>query len=227
VSAFRTPSAQDYTKRPHGCLNEQRRFATRVQRFCKNVLDYFLAALLFPILSPVLLICAIAIRLDSKGPIIYCQRRVGEHGRLFTIYKLRTMVVGAERKGLEIRHGDPRITRVGHILRLTSLDELPQLLNILKGEMSLIGPRPLLPGTLRPDETLRQSVKPGMASYQDLFGRQTLDWETRIKLDLWYVRNWSLWLDVKITVSIIPIVLSCRNVYDDSGGSRPRFKAED
>jgi lipopolysaccharide/colanic/teichoic acid biosynthesis glycosyltransferase/glycosyltransferase involved in cell wall biosynthesis len=197
-----------------------------VSMFMKAMLDYVSAALGLLLLLPFFLIVAAAIKLDTPGPIFYRQTREGRYGRTFRIFKFRTMQAGAERLGLEVSKDDERITRVGRILRLTSFDELPQLINILKGEMSLVGPRPLLPGTTHAEEMDRLAMKPGITSYPALFGRHALEWEERMPIDLQYVYQWSLKLDITILFRTIPIVLSAANVYDPSGKSRLRPPAK-
>lgn len=193
-----------------------------MSRIAKEIIDRALSLLAIGVLSPLFLVIAVAVKLDSRGPVFFTQIREGWRGAPFTIYKFRTMIAGAERMGLDIERSDPRITRVGKWLRMTSIDELPQLLNVLLGQMSFVGPRPLLPGTTRPHEARRQNVKPGLTSYPVLFGRHKLDWEERMPLDLWYVDHWSLRLDIYIVLRTIPVVLSGHGVYDNDGGSRSR-----
>lgn len=197
----------------------------RVELLLKRILDYMLAVPAIVALAPLFLMIGIAIKVDSAGPVLFKQTREGKGRRPFRIIKFRTMQVDAERFGLEIRKDDERITRVGRVLRKTSLDELPQLLNVLRGEMSLVGPRPLLPGTTRDEEERRLWLRPGITSYPALFGRHALDWEDRMPLDLWYIDHWSLRLDLMILVRTIPIVLSAENIYDAKGGSHFRSKS--
>ena len=153
--------------------------------------------------SPVLAAAAVAIKLEDGGPVLYRQRRVGKDGEEFDLLKLRTMIVGAERQGAgwAVDEGDPRITRVGRVLRRLSLDELPQLWNVLVGEMSLIGPRPTLAYQVErytPRQRRRLEVKPGITGWAQVHGRARLPWDERIELDVWYVENRSPWLDLKI-----------------------------
>ena len=167
----------------------------------KRLLDRAAALLLLALTSPLLVVACVAIRLESSGSPIYRQRRVGKDGAPFDLYKLRTMVSGAEEMGagLAVDEGDPRITRVGMFLRRFSLDELPNLLNVLRGEMSLVGPRPTVQEQVA-QYTERQrgrlSVEPGITGWAQIKGRAALPWHERIELDLWYVENWSLRLDL-------------------------------
>src|SRR5438034_1949265 len=153
--------------------------------------------------SPVLAAAALAIKLEDGGPILYRQRRVGYQGSDFDLLKLRTMVVGAERQGagFAVNRGDPRITRAGRILRRLSLDELPQLWNVIRGDMSLIGPRPTLRYQVErytPRQLRRLDVKPGITGWAQVHGRAQLPWEERIELDVWYVEHRSPLVDVRI-----------------------------
>jgi lipopolysaccharide/colanic/teichoic acid biosynthesis glycosyltransferase len=168
-----------------------------------RALDLAGASLGLVLASPFLAAAAIAIKLDGGGPVLYRQQRVGKDGREFELVKLRTMVVGAERQGAgwAVDHGDPRITRVGSVLRRVSLDELPQLWNVVRGEMSLIGPRPTLAYQVEqytPHQRRRLDVRPGITGWAQVQGRASLPWEERIELDVWYVEHRSPSLDLKI-----------------------------
>jgi lipopolysaccharide/colanic/teichoic acid biosynthesis glycosyltransferase len=168
-----------------------------------RALDVAGASLGLVLASPFLAAAAIAIKLDGGGPVLYRQQRVGRDGREFELLKLRTMVVGAERKGAgwAVDHGDPRITRVGSVLRRVSLDEVPQLWNVVRGEMSLIGPRPTLAYQVEqytPHQRRRLDVRPGITGWAQVQGRASLPWEERIELDVWYVEHRSPLLDLKI-----------------------------
>ena len=168
-----------------------------------RALDVVGASLGLVLASPLLAAAAIAIRLDGGGPVLYRQQRVGKDGREFELVKLRTMVVGAERQGAgwAVDHGDPRITRVGSLLRRISLDEVPQLWNVVRGEMSLIGPRPTLAYQVEqytPHQRRRLDVRPGITGWAQVQGRASLPWEERIELDVWYVDHRSPWLDLRI-----------------------------
>jgi lipopolysaccharide/colanic/teichoic acid biosynthesis glycosyltransferase len=170
-----------------------------------RALDVAGASLGLVLASPFLAAAAIAIKLDGGGPVLYRQQRVGKDGREFELVKLRTMVVGAERQGAgwAVDHGDPRITRVGSVLRRVSLDEVPQLWNVVRGEMSLIGPRPTLAYQVEqytPHQRRRLDVRPGITGWAQVQGRASLPWEERIELDVWYVEHRSPSLDLKILV---------------------------
>jgi lipopolysaccharide/colanic/teichoic acid biosynthesis glycosyltransferase len=170
-----------------------------------RVVDAVGAGLGLALASPVLAAAAAAIKLDDGGPVFYRQRRVGRHEQEFELVKLRTMVVGAEQQGagFAVNVGDPRITRVGRLLRRLSIDELPQLWNVVRGDMSLIGPRPTLAYQVErytPRQRRRLEVKPGITGWAQIHGRAALPWEDRIELDVWYVENRSPWVDLKILV---------------------------
>jgi len=177
------------------------------------------------ILFPIFVIIGILIKLDSKGPVFFIQERVGEDGRIFRAYKLRTMIDNAEKIGLgyEIAKDDSRITRVGKHLRW-GIDELPQLINVFKGEMSMVGPRPALPHQAEKyskQERRRLEVKPGITGWALVNGRNILSWPERIKLDIWYIDNWSIWLDLKILFKTIWVVIFKREgIYGKDGVTR-------
>ena len=187
----------------------------------KRFLDIIFSIILLIVLSPILLIVSIAIKIDSKGPVIFKQERIGKDGKVFKIYKFRSMVVGAEKIGTGVysEKKDSRVTRVGKIIRATSIDELPQLVNILKGEMSFIGPRPVL--TYHPwkyeeyseEQKKRFLLRPGITGLAQINGRKQVDWEKRIKYDVEYVEKVSLWLDIKITfITIYKVIFMKDNV---------------
>ena len=168
-----------------------------------RALDVAGASLGLALASPALAAAALAIKLEDGGPVFYRQRRVGHQGKEFELVKLRTMVVGAERQGAgwAVNRGDPRITRVGRALRRLSLDELPQLWNVVRGDMSLIGPRPTLAYQVErytPRQRRRLEVMPGITGWAQIHGRAALPWEERIELDVWYVDNRSPRLDLRI-----------------------------
>jgi lipopolysaccharide/colanic/teichoic acid biosynthesis glycosyltransferase len=175
--------------------------------------------------SPFLAAAALAIKLDDGGPVLYRQRRVGHHGEEFDLLKLRTMVVGAEKQGAgwAVNRGDPRITRAGRLLRRLSLDELPQFWNVLRGDMSLIGPRPTLSYQVEqytPRQLRRLEVKPGLTGWAQIHGRAALPWDERIELDVWYVEHRSPWLDLKILVRT-PLALFRGTYKGETGGWKP------
>ena len=182
------------------------------------------AALGLALASPVLAAAAVAIKLEDGGPVLYRQRRVGLGGRDFDLLKLRTMVVGAEHQGagLAVNRGDARITRVGRVLRRLSLDELPQLWNVVRGEMSLIGPRPTLRYQVEKytdRQRRRLDVRPGITGWAQVNGRASLPWDDRIELDVWYVEHRSPWVDLKI-VARTPLALFGGTYKGESGGWR-------
>lgn len=172
----------------------------------KRTLDFIIAGVALIVLSPFLLITAILIKLDSKGPIIFKQERLGKNGVPFKIWKFRSMCVGAEKQGTGVYSykGDARITKVGKIIRATSIDELPQLVNILKGDMALIGPRPALTYHPWPYEQYTEHQKhmfdvlPGVTGWAQVNGRKEVPWPERIELNVWYAKHISLLLDLKI-----------------------------
>ena len=200
------------------------------RNFIKRFLDIFCAAIILLLSFPFLLLIAIAIRLDSKGPAIFSQKRLGKNGKEFNMYKFRTMVQDAEKGGVYSDNQDPRVTRIGKILRKTSLDELPQCLNILKGDMSFVGFRP--PLTYHPwpfaEYTQEQkklfAVRPGITGWAQVNGRKTVEWHKRIELNVWYAENQSFWLDCKIVVLTVLKVLrndDNENIGESvSGGAR-------
>ena len=179
------------------------------KNFFKRAIDLVGAFFLLVVLFPVMLIVAVAIKIDSKGPVLFKQKRLGRGGREFYIYKFRSMVVEAEKGGVYSDDNDPRITRVGNILRKTSLDEIPQAINILKGEMSFIGPRP--PLTYHPwpiedynEEQLKMfNVRPGITGWAQVNGRKAVEWNHRIELNVWYVENLTLITDLKILFTTV------------------------
>jgi lipopolysaccharide/colanic/teichoic acid biosynthesis glycosyltransferase len=193
----------------------------------KRALDFVVALIGSILTAPVIGLLALAIRLESRGSPIYRQTRVGKDGEVFSIYKLRTMVSGAEYigAGLALQEGDERITRVGSFVRRYSLDELPNLWNILRGEMSIVGPRPTLPVQVE-QYTDRQRgrlrVKPGLTGWAQINGRASLPWTERIELDLWYVENRSLALDLRILSRTVRMVMTGQGLYKgERGGWHP------
>jgi lipopolysaccharide/colanic/teichoic acid biosynthesis glycosyltransferase len=191
-----------------------------------RALDVATAGLGLAVSTPVLAAAAVAIKLDDRGPVLYRQTRVGLDGRDFELLKLRTMVVDAERRGagFAVDRGDSRITRVGRVLRRLSLDELPQLWNVLRGDMSLIGPRPTLRYQVEqytPRQRRRLEVKPGLTGWAQIHGRARLPWKDRIELDVWYVENRSPLVDLRILLRT-PLALLGGTYKGETGGWRPR-----
>jgi lipopolysaccharide/colanic/teichoic acid biosynthesis glycosyltransferase len=189
----------------------------------RRALDVAVSAALLVLSSPLLVAAVVAIRLESRGPALYRQRRVGLGGQPFDMLKLRTMVDGAEHigAGLAVNENDTRITRVGALLRRSSLDELPNLLNVLRGEMSLIGPRPTVPvqvAQYTPRQRGRLTVKPGLTGWAQVNGRASLPWGERIELDLHYVEHRSLALDLRILARTPALVLGGGGLYKGQTG---------
>jgi lipopolysaccharide/colanic/teichoic acid biosynthesis glycosyltransferase len=192
----------------------------------KRVLDVVVAGTALVVCAPVLAAAAALVRLETHGHAIYRQRRVGRDGEPFELYKLRTMVHGAEQMGagLAVNVGDERITRVGGILRRTSLDELPNLFNVLAGEMSIVGPRPTVQVQVdryTERQRVRLSVRPGITGWAQVNGRASLPWNERIELDLWYVAHASLALDLRILLATVRMVVTGHGLYKgETGGWR-------
>ena len=188
------------------------------RNYGKRIIDIFFSCIMLLILWPVFLIIAILVKLDDQGPAIFVQERLTLNGRVFKMYKFRTMCVNAEKKGTGVYsfENDPRITRVGKILRKLSLDELLQLVNIFKGDMSFVGPRPIL--TYHPckyeDYTEKEkeifTIRPGITGWAQINGRNTVDWVQRFELNEWYVKNLSLKLDIKIVLKTFLQVFSTK-----------------
>lgn len=183
-----------------------------------------IAGVLLIVGAPVIAAAVIAIRLESKGSPIYRQRRVGKDGEPFDLYKLRTMVTGAEHigAGLAVNEGDSRITRVGAFLRRFSLDELPNLVNVLRGELAIVGPRPTIQVQVdqyTDRQRRRLEVKPGITGWAQVNGRASLPWNERIELDVWYVDHRSVWLDLKILAMTARMLVTGHGLYKgESGG---------
>lgn len=209
-------------------LHIERPAATKAHVFHKSVLDRMMALLLIFVLLPLLVAVAIAVKLTSRGPVLFRQTRIGAGGKPFQIFKFRTMVVGAERQQQSLHHlsdgnavqfkmrRDPRVTAVGAVLRRYSLDELPQLFNVLLGDMSLVGPRPQSQQEVdqyEPDALRRLRVRPGMTGLWQISGRSNLDWEQSLRLDLRYVDNWSPVVDLQILVRTLRAVVSGSGAY--------------
>jgi lipopolysaccharide/colanic/teichoic acid biosynthesis glycosyltransferase len=192
-----------------------------------RALDTLVAGIALAIAAPLLVVAVVAIRVESRGSPIYRQRRVGKDGEPFEMLKLRTMVAGAEGMGagLAVNAGDPRITRVGALLRRFSLDELPNLVNVLRGEMAIVGPRPTIQAQVdqyTADQRRRLEVKPGITGWAQVNGRASLPWHERIELDVWYVDNRSLLLDLRILAKTIRMLATGHGLYKgETGGWKP------
>jgi lipopolysaccharide/colanic/teichoic acid biosynthesis glycosyltransferase len=182
-----------------------------------NPLDFAIASVALLLASPILLIAMVAVRLETHGSAIFRQRRVGKDGVEFDMLKLRTMVVGSDRgPDVALSQDDPRITRTGALLRRYSLDELPNLVNVLRGEMAIVGPRPTIPSQVErytEHQRRRLEVKPGLTGWAVVNGRVSLDWPERIELDVWYVDHRSLWLDLRILAKTFWLLVSGHGLY--------------
>lgn len=185
---------------------------TTINQGLKRIFDFICALLILILSSPLLVAVALAVKITSPGEVIFKQKRLGLHGNIFWMYKFRSMVPNAVNigTGMYVQKNDPRITFFGTILRKTSIDELPQLFNVLRGEMSLVGPRPAPLHHLdkyNERQRNRLKVRPGLTGWAQVNGRLALYWPERIELDLWYVDNYSFWLDMKILVKTVAVVL--------------------
>lgn len=207
-------------------LDIEREESKLIYNFIKRFIDIFCSSLGIILLSPVFIIVGTIIKLDSKGPVIFSQKRVGKDGHEFKMYKFRSMVVNAEELKKKLMHqnemsgpmfkmkDDPRITNIGKFIRKTSIDELPQLINVLKGEMSLVGPRPSLPKEVAEFEPWmmgRLDVKPGLTCYWQVSGRNNIDFDDWMKLDVKYVEDRSIWLDIKLIFKTFFVLFGDKN----------------
>ena len=200
-----------------------------MEKIIKRTIDIILASGALIILFPFFVIIAILIKIDSKGPVFFIQERVGKNGKPFNFIKFRTMVENAELMGLKesAHENDPRITKIGKFLREWTSDEAPQFINVLKGDMSLVGPRPLSAYNSGNTPEMKKmwqkriSVKPGLVSLVDMKGRNLVPWEKRFEYDLWYIDNQSFWLDLKILVLGFFSVISRKGVYGKEGINKP------
>lgn len=199
----------------------------KINQLFKFLFDKLLASIALIILSPIISLVAIAVYFKMGSPVIFAQDRPGKHSRIFKFYKFRTMTNGVDEAG-NLLSDEERLTAFGAWLRKTSLDELPQLWNVLKGDMSFIGPRPLLVCYLdryTPTQARRHEVLPGITGWAQVNGRRQLDgdWEKKFELDVWYVDNWNLWLDLKIFLLTILVVLKRENVSQDNHATGEEF----
>jgi lipopolysaccharide/colanic/teichoic acid biosynthesis glycosyltransferase len=185
-----------------------------------RILDIVIALLALAVLSPVLLIAAVAIKLGSRGPVLYRQRRVGLGGEEFEMLKLRTMVIGSDPVGVGtvVTRDDPRVTAAGRVLRRTSLDEIPNLFNVLRGEMAIVGPRPTIPAQVidyTPQQHRRHEVRPGITGWAQVQGRAGIPWEQRIELDVYYVERRSAPLDARILLKTLWLLITGHGLAPD------------
>jgi lipopolysaccharide/colanic/teichoic acid biosynthesis glycosyltransferase len=185
-----------------------------------RAVDILIATLALLLLSPVLLIAALAIKLGSRGPVLYRQRRVGLHGEEFELLKLRTMVEGSDPVGIgtAVTRDDPRVTAAGRLLRRTSLDEIPNLVNVLRGELAIVGPRPTIPAQVKdytPRQHRRHEVRPGITGWAQVQGRAGIPWEERIELDVEYVERRSAALDARILVKTLWLLVTGHGLAPD------------
>ena len=198
------------------------------QKYLKRLLDIVFSSILILILSPLLILISIIVRLNLGSPIIFTQERTGLHGKTFTIYKFRSMTDERDENG-ELLENELRMTKFSKVFRSTSLDELPELFNILKGDMSFIGPRPLLTQyneLYNEEQKKRHNVRPGLTSYTAVNGRSTLSWEQRFEMDTWYVNNMSFYLDLKILLKTFIVVFKRENTTSDRGKFQGNVKQD-
>ena len=200
----------------------------RFSRVVKAILDRLVAAIALLVLSPILLIIAIAIYIRMGSPIFFTQPRPGKDGCIFTFYKFRTMTTERDTDG-NLLPDEQRLTALGQFIRKTSLDELPQLWNVLKGDMSFVGPRPLLVKYLNrysPEQARRHEIKPGITGWAQIKGRNAITWEEKFIFDVWYVDNWSLWLDFKILLLTVWKVLEQEGINQEGYTTSEEFKGK-
>jgi sugar transferase EpsL len=211
---------------PYGPPKPWRRRVNSVAKLLKRTIDFITALLALILLSPVLLVVAVSVRLRLGSPILFRQQRPGQGGKLFTIYKFRTMISTTHDKNGNILPDDKRLPPFGLWLRAVSLDELPELLNVLKGDMSLVGPRPLMTKYLdryTPQQARRHEVKPGITGWAQINGRNNITWEEKFELDVWYVDHGSLWLDAKILLKTLWLVIKRDNVAKEGHATVDEF----
>jgi lipopolysaccharide/colanic/teichoic acid biosynthesis glycosyltransferase len=197
-------------------IKSKRKPLTYFSRGVKTIADRVMAALLLLLFSPILLVVAIVLQIRMGSPIVFTQERPGKNSQIFTVFKFRTMTSDCDAAG-NLLSDEARLIPLGQFLRKASLDELPQLWNVLIGDMSFVGPRPLLVRYLErysPDQARRHDVPPGITGWAQVNGRNALTWDEKFKLDLWYVDNWSLWLDFKI------LLLTVKKVFKQEGISQ-------
>ncbi|MEC2076062.1 sugar transferase [Metabacillus fastidiosus] len=195
----------------------------------KRILDFVFSLILLIVVMPVMILAAITIKIeDPKGPVLFMQQRPGQNAKIFKVCKFRTMRIETEKNGISLTDME-RMTRIGSLLRKTSIDELPQLFNILRGEMSFIGPRPLLVQYLEHyslEQMRRHEITPGISGWAQVNGRNTISWEEKFKHDVWYVDNISFFLDLKIIWLTICNVLRRKHINHSQGSTMPIFSKE-
>ncbi|MCL6572493.1 MAG: exopolysaccharide biosynthesis polyprenyl glycosylphosphotransferase, partial [Bacillus sp. (in: Bacteria)] len=214
-------------------LNLKNNLASRTNIIMKRAFDLVAGSLILIMILPLMALIALAVKLDSPGPVIFAHRRIGRGGRKFMCYKFRTMHLNNDKilddylknnptarteweKYAKLKGKDPRVTRMGHILRKLSLDELPQIFNVLSGSMSLVGPRPYLPREKQRMGTFADTIlmaRPGITGLWQVSGRNDIDFEGRLFMEAWYVRNWSLWLDLTLLIRTVGVVLVRKGAY--------------
>ncbi|PSB23421.1 UDP-galactose phosphate transferase [filamentous cyanobacterium Phorm 46] len=200
--------------------------AKKFSLLMKSILDRLIAAIALLVFSPVMLVVAIAIYLRMGGPVFFTQPRPGKNGRVFNFYKFRTMTSDCDANG-DLLPDEQRLIPLGQFLRKTSLDELPQLLNVLKGDMSFVGPRPLLVRYLdryTPEQARRHDVMPGITGWAQVNGRNSIGWDAKFKLDVSYVDNWSLWFDLKILFLTVLKVLKRDGITQEGYTTSEEFR---
>jgi len=191
----------------------------------KRALDLLVASLCLIALSPAFLVVGLMVMVDVGNPVLFAQQRPGKDGKLFRMYKFRTMRDMVAPDGRQLSDSE-RLTKLGRFLRSTSLDELPELINVLLGQMSLVGPRPLLPQYLERytlEQARRHEVRPGITGWAQVNGRNALTWEEKFRLDVWYVDNWSLWLDLKILLMTVVSVVTRDGISNEGHATMPEF----
>ena len=202
-------------------MKEKKINKKQVALILKRIFDILVSGIALVVLFPIFVIIGMFIKLDSKGPVFFIQERAGKDGEIFRAYKLRTMVSEAEKMtgNNPIDKKNPYITRIGKILRRTGIDELPQLINVLKGDMSLVGPRPTILCQVKEYNDFQKKrllLKPGITGWALINGRNKLSWPERIKLDIWYIDHWSFWLDIKILLKTIFVIIVGEGLYVES-----------
>ncbi len=200
-----------------------------VNKFIKRLFDLCGSLVFLCLFSPVVLVISLMVRKKIGSPVFFCQERTGLNGKPFTIYKFRTMTEEIDEEG-KILPDEQRLVSFGSFLRRTSLDELPEFLNVLKGEMSLVGPRPLLIEYMErysSEQKRRHKVKPGITGWAQINGRNMISWDERFKMDLWYIDHWNLWLDLKILFSTLLIVFKREGISAEGHATMPEFLGGD